>query len=705
MATFELLKESYYTDYLQNEVSECGLMCLGAAAHCLGATFTVRHLRSIASVSKRGMTASVMATVASQLGLSARAVKCDVSLVRDMHVPSILHWNHKHYVVLLAARRGQYRIFDPSVGLRTVDERDLDECYTGVAVELYRSQQFRKVKPAVPTGIASVLRALDIPKLGVGQLVLLSAVAQLIALASPLLMQLAVNRAAYRGGGELLMVLCLAFAAVYFIGFLVDTWRGILNHRIASQLSWEFSRRVFRHMIHLPVAWFQRRRLADAVSRLDSLEPIKQVLTGGAVVGMVDGLFCLVLLVLLFFISPLMASIVAVGVVGNALIKLALYPVSTRLSAEAFGARMAEQSNRIESFRAIQSIKLAGAERQRELEWSNAFIHGVVSADRLNVVNTISRTSVALLSSLLLVVMVYVAVKQINAGALSIGAAFTFAFYRRYFIDKTSSAVDQMVSMFLLRQHTARISEITETASELEHTSPTSGLDRLAGEVRIEGVYFRYSSMDKYVLSGINASFGAGQFIVIVGASGVGKSTFLKLLTCLEEPSAGALYFDGVRSEGARLLALRSQIGAVMQDDELMAGSILENVTAFDDAPDVELVRDALRAAMVYDEVMAFPMGMDTVVGERGVAISGGQRQRIMLARALYKRPAILILDEATANVDVGMERAIHEGLRGLHSTKIIVTHRPECAKVADRVFTLTEHGLREQARVVEVEA
>jgi ATP-binding cassette subfamily B protein RaxB len=229
--------------------------------------------------------------------------------------------------------------------------------------------------------------------------------------------------------------------------------------------------------------------------------------------------------------------------------------------------------------------------------------------------------------------------------------------------------------------------------------------ETVKGALKLENVLFRYAGSEEFILKSVNLAVEPGEFIVLMGPSGAGKSSLMKILACLEQPVSGAYRIDGIRVEAQRMLHFRKHIGAVMQDDELFAGSIFDNVTAHDPVPDNERCVNVLVMAGAYEETMRFPMGMETLLGDRGSSISGGQKQRILLARALYKQPAILLLDEATANIDMSAEANIYSNLKTLAATKIIVSHRPEALKYADRAFFLMDATLVPMERKLELAA
>jgi len=283
---------------------------------------------------------------------------------------------------------------------------------------------------------------------------------------------------------------------------------------------------------------------------------------------------------------------------------------------------------------------------------------------------------------------------------------FAFVMYRRYLADKVAAALDQVNALWMLRFHLQRISEVFDAEPEPRwNDMRAQGEYVSSGAVEIRDLYFRHSSGDPMLLSGLNLKVEPGELVMIVGPSGLGKSTLLRLIAGLYQPTSGEVLIDGTSISAFGPRALRKSVGAVMQEDELLAGSVFDNITMFEDNPELARAIDALAAAEAWDIVRALPLGIHTPVGEAGRILSAGQRQRLMLARALYRRPRILLLDESTSNVDPGGEARIFQRLKQLTSTKIVVSHHGALREFADRVVVLDRRGLRIQGRTVEPES
>jgi ATP-binding cassette subfamily B protein RaxB len=690
-------------DYLQTQESECGLMCLAAATAVLGGALSAAEARRNYQGSVRGATVARLCDVAAHLNLQARPVEASAVELHGVALPAILHWHQAHFVLLLKLGSRSARIFDPALGERSLSLEDLSRAYSGTAVSLSPTHAFRATAASAPLNLAPLRAAAAGARGRIVQLLLLSLVLQLAALAVPLLAQLAVNFGAMEGDVQAVAAIAGCMALVYVTNYVVDLWRGALNQKIASHISAFTARNLFRHLMSLPMAWFERRKVSDISTRFDSVDPLRNSLSAGLATLVIDGSLGLLVAALLFLVSPLLAGVVIASVVSVVLCKAAFSPVVSRRAAEAASHHVVESAKRWETFRNIQSLKLADAGLVRERVWDRSFGAYVDALERSQAAASAQQATASLVGGLGSLVMIWIGASLVAQGSLSVGALFAFVLYRRYLADKIGAAVDQLNALWLLRFHLSRLSEVFESEPEPRWNDARDAGDYVTqGEIEMRDVYFRHSAADPYLLRGAGLKIAPGKLTLVTGPSGSGKSTLLRLLAGLHPVSGGEVLVDGVSlaSFGPRLL--RQSVAAVMQEDELLAGTIYDNVTLFDETPDLGRCVEALRAAEAWDAVRALPMGVHTPVGEGGRMLSAGQRQRLLIARALYRRPRILLLDEATSNLDPESEARIFSRLRQLNSTKVVVSHHDALRRYADAVVVLDGRGLRQLARVVE---
>lgn len=683
-----------FREIRQAEAAECGLVCLAIASGVLGAQLDIAHLRRAHPISPRGLTLKEIADIASALNMSGRAVRCDLEELGELTCPAILHWGLNHFVVLERVARGKAWIVDPGRGPVALDLREVSKRFTGVALELSTTSAFKRQQARSPLKLISLLHWTPSVVSGLLQTLLLSLVLQAYIVASPFYMQLAIDEAALKGDKDLLVALAIGFGLFAAFNAGAEALRGVALQRVSSLLSWDMTRRLFHHMVRLPLPWFQRRKLADALARFDSLNPVKSLIASGLVGATIDGLLSIVTLGMMIAFAPVLALVTAVGLFLYVAVRLASIPLTMKLGAASLTASIAEQGSRIETLRAMQTIKVMAAEAERESGWSNKFA-ATVRANQANAFAGIGFTTVQrLFDAITLVIIVYLGARAVIDGKMTIGVLYAFTSYRGQFLARTESLFEQFVGWRLLDLHTYRLADIALHPLEPNIDRASAGLPEVQGRIDLRGVGFGYAAHERAVLKDVNLTIEPGEFVAIVGPSGAGKSTLLKVLCGLYPASTGEILLDGLPLTAWGPRTVRRALGVVMQDDELLSGSIAENVAFFDEQIDMDQVWQCLRRAAIADEVRAMPMRADTLVGDMGSSLSGGQKQRILIARALYRKPRLLIFDEATSHLDLANERIISATLAELNVTRIVIAHRQETIVQANKVFALVDGQL-----------
>lgn len=350
--------------------------------------------------------------------------------------------------------------------------------------------------------------------------------------------------------------------------------------------------------------------------------------------------------------------------------------------------RAREQSHLMETVRAAVTIKIMGREAQRESSWRNLYANAVnasVSASKLQ----ISLSSFqALVTGLQTVIVIYLGARSVIAGdGFSIGMLFAFLSFRQTFTDRATALITQFIQLKFLSLHLERLADIVTAEGEASERLPPRL--EVRGAMELNDLSFRYGATDRFVFEAVNLNVAPGEFLAITGVSGGGKTTLLRLMLGLRAPSAGRISLDGQSASPELWRAWRERVGVVAQDDRLLSGTIADNIAFFDPDLDMERVQDVARTAQVHSEIVRMPMQYLSLIGDMGSALSGGQKQRILLARALYRQPEILILDEGTANLDVGTEEVIADLIASMPITRIVIAHRPALLSRADRVLVM----------------
>lgn len=677
------------TRNLQTEAAECGLACLAAAAQKAGADIDLAWLRQHFPGSIRGMTMRELSETAHAIGMTTRAVRCEPAELGALQLPAILHWGFSHFVMLDKVSRRSARIFDPAQGYRTIRQEEINLRFTGIALELAATPNFRKKSPRPAFNPLSLISWSGDVKAGLVQVLFLSLILQAYLVASPLYIQVAVDSGALQGDSELLSAVTLGFVLFALFNAGAQAMRAVVLQRLSALLSWDMSRRLFHHLVRLPLGWFERRKLADTMARFQAIDPIKALIANGLIASVLDGVLSISMIILMFVYSPSLALVALGGFAAFLIVRFASLPLTLRFEAEQFRASIAEQGRRIETLRSIQTIKVMSGEAQREGVWANKQAMVVKSQQNAGLANGLVGTFQQFCEMITLIMVVYIGAQQVVAGAFSVGALYAFVSYRQQFSTRAAGLVETFISWRLLEVYNSRIADIVLTEPEAGLESEPACLPEMRGTLELVSASFRYSPNDPFVFQNASFSIDAGEFVAIIGRSGCGKSTLLKTVCGLYPLSFGDVRVDGLPLSIWGPKAIREGFGVVLQNDSLLPGSVLDNITFFDDETDIEFAWHCMEQAVIADEVRRMPMSEHTYVGDLGAALSGGQIQRILLARALYKRPRFLILDEATAHLDIEREDRINEHLRALSITRLVIAHRPDTIANADRVLLL----------------
>jgi ATP-binding cassette, subfamily B, bacterial CvaB/MchF/RaxB len=411
------------------------------------------------------------------------------------------------------------------------------------------------------------------------------------------------------------------------------------------------------------------------------------------IAALIDGVMAILTLVMIFFYSGLLTLIVAGAIILYAIVRLALYRILWTRTEATIQAGAEESSNFIETVRAVQTVKLFNKEGERESQWLNRYAEVVSTNVRLGRTKITFAAVNDVIFGTETIISIYLAATLVLSNQLTVGMVFAFMAYKQHFIEKSVGLIEKALEFRILGLHLERLSDIALTALEKGHDKPLSYLRPLRGKIEVRNVFFRYAESDPFVLENINLSVEPGEFVTIMGPSGGGKTTLIKLMLGLIEPTQGELLIDGVPLTTIGPRAYRESVAAVMQEDQLLSGSIADNICFFDSDYDPEKVLRCAQLAGIHDEIMAMPMTYNSLVGDMGCSLSGGQKQRVLLARALYREPSILFLDEGTAHLDGENERLINSSLCRLNITRISVAHRSEMASGADRIVKIARTG------------
>ncbi len=668
------------------------------------------------SISVHGATLAGLIEMAAALRLRARPLRLELDELDQLTLPCVLHWDMNHFVVLERVDRRGVVIVDPAAGRCRVPMSEVSSRFTGVALELapedgveadvgsdLESDRESSADPTAdgcghvqgdsrPWRWRALLGRIVGLKRSLAQVLVIGIALQLLALIAPFHLQWLTDHALATGDRDLILVLGLGFLLLAVIRVSLSAVRAWMTTVLSTSLAFQWQGRAFGHLMRLPLVWFEKRHLGDIVSRFGAIETLQRTLTTQFVEGVVDGLLVLVTLAVMLLYSGRLTIIVLAAVTLYAALRWAIFHGLRSATAETIRRGALQQTHFLESVRGAQAVRLFGRGEMRRVGWMNLL------ADESNAELRVARWSVGygaarqLIFGVERVVVIWLAALAVVDGDLTVGMLLAFLAYKDQFSDRMSALVDKLFELRMLRLHGERLADILMTPTEEGACAAGSDASAASPEtpsITLRGVAFRHGDGEPEVLVDVDLHIAPGECVAITGPSGCGKTTLVKVLLGLLAPTRGELLVDGKPVRHMGLAAYRQLVGTVMQDDLLFAGSIEENISFFDPAPDLAHVLDCARTAALHDEVTALPMGYRTLIGDIGSGLSGGQRQRLLLARALYKRPRLLVLDEASSHLDLANERAINAGVARLRATRILVAHRPETLAMADRVITM----------------
>lgn len=691
------------TPYIaQNEASECGLACLAMVASYHGYKTDLLALRQRYGTSLKGATLKNLMEVAERLGFSARPLRGDIDDLIHLSLPSILHWNLNHFVVLTKITKSfggvRFHIHDPARGALVLTRDEFSRHFTGVTLDLLKSESFRPKIEQSKLQISQLWSSMSGFWSTIWQVVMLSVVLQLAALATPFFLQISIDTVFPSFDRDLLLMLALGFGGLAIINFLAGWLRSLVLVTLNNALSYQVTVNLFRHLMRLPLPWFEKRHVGDIVSRFGSTLPITQLLSQGMIAAFIDGVMALLTLTLMFVYSPLLGTVALGALLLYAGLRGGFLQALRFRNIDAITTAANENTLFIESIRGISAIKSFGQEGNRQRIWQKAKADAVNAQIKLGRLSAGFDAAAQLTLAVERVLFVYLAISLALDAQMSIGMLFAFQAYKQQFLDAGIRLIEQAMNFSIIKVHLSRISDIALSKQKNEGLESPAATPEFGTGLELRNVRFRYSHADPEVLKGVNLSIKPGEIIGMAGPSGGGKTTLIKIIKGLVEPTTGQVLLNGRSLNSYEPTKLSELVGYVAQDDSLYAGTIAENISFFDPYADLDDIHAAAKLARVHDDIMAMPMQYESLVGDMGSTLSGGQKQRVCIARAIYRKPSLLILDEGTANIDPMMEHALMKSLTELNIAILICSHQPSAISHAQRLVALLGGQLVERS-------
>jgi ATP-binding cassette, subfamily B, bacterial len=685
---------------LQATTSDCGPAALAMVLAACGRPVPAAVLRSQLDPGRSGVTALDLRDGGRPFGVRGRGFRLDADEVARLPFPVIAQWRGRHFIVVDGASRRGVSIRDPAVGRRRLGWAQFREGFAGVVLTFEtEGPPPVRIAPEVPLWRRMLVPTLLTHRRPLAAAGLLSLMLTALGLAVPVATErvvASITQGRPLGAGAALSVAALAAAAA-----VLALGRGLVLARLQCSLGRDLAGHAVRHLLRAPYRFFEQRGTGELVSRLSSTDVVRQVLGVQLFTAVLDGLLALGYVVIALCLDPVL------GLVAAALAALQLGPLAwlsartAQLEREELVADAQVTSSLVEAVSGIATVKAAGLETTMVRRWQVLYERRLDAGLRRGRVVAWSEALAVAVRAAAPVLLLLIAGSRALAGELAPGRALGVAALASASLVPVGALADHIRTAHFLGTLLHHLSDVMDARPEQPGTGQPAG--RLRGEVELVDVGFRYDGRGPWAVRGVNLHIEPGQKVAIVGRSGSGKSTLAKLLVGLYRPDEGSVLIDGHDLADLDLASVRRQLGVVLQEPFLFAGTIRDNIALGRPDASPQDVVAAARLAAVHDEIVSLPLGYDTVLAQDGTGLSGGQRQRLALARALLIDPATLLLDEATSHLDVRTEAVIEANLRQLSMTRVVIAHRLSTVRDADLVIVMDGGTILARGRADEI--
>ena len=666
---------------LQSEAPECGIACLAMVASFHGHLTDLSAMRMRLSPSLKGVTLKHLSQAAESMGLVARGVQAPLEALGKLTLPAVLHWDMNHFVVLTKISGKYLTVHDPARGMRRLILPEVSKHYTGIAMEFTLNASFRRVDEREKISAWQLLSVGGGLTGSIAQLVLISLALEVFAIAMPFFLQLVVDRVLVGRDRELLTVLGVAFGALVIIQVIVTAVRAWVGVYLSTHFNMRLLTALFNHLLKLPLAWFEKRHIGDIVSKFRSVDAIQKTLSTTFVETFIDGLMVIATISVMAFYSVKLTVIVLGAAAIYAMLRWYFYYPQRFATDEQLAHEAKASTHFIETLRGMMAIKLNLRENDRRMAYQNLVVEQINAGVKVQNVGIFQRGAAGLIFGLESVIIIWLGALLVLDGIFSVGMLYAFLGFKLVFLTRVNNLVEKWNEFRMLDLHAERIADIALAQEEKSYGSFSTGSALISSSaqplvIEARNLGFAYGP-EGYAFRHLNFDIKPGETVALVGPSGSGKTTLLKVLLGLLHPTEGQVLVNGRDLRDWDLALYRGQLGAVTQEDTLFLGSIADAI-AFGGEFDMNEIKQCARLAQIDAEISTFPMGYSTLVGALGSTLSGGQKQRVLLARALYRHPQVLFLDETLDQIDTGQESLIRSNLASTVSTIVLVSHRTE---------------------------
>ncbi|EHI8843067.1 peptidase domain-containing ABC transporter [Escherichia coli] len=673
----------------QTETAECGLACLAMICGHFGKNIDLIYLRRKFNLSARRATLAGINGIAEQLGMATRALSLELDELRVLKTPCILHWDFSHFVVLVSVKRNRYVLHDPARGIRYISREEMSRYFTGVALEVWPGSEFQSETLQTRISLRSLINSIYGIKRTLAKIFCLSVVIEAINLLMPVGTQLVMDHAIPAGDRGLLTLISAALMFFILLKAATSTLRAWSSLVMSTLINVQWQSGLFDHLLRLPLAFFERRKLGDIQSRFDSLDTLRATFTTSVIGFIMDSIMVVGVCVMMLLYGGYLTWIVLCFTTIYIFIRLVTYGNYRQISEECLVREARAASYFMETLYGIATVKIQGMVGIRGAHWLNMKIDAINSGIKLTRMDLLFGGINTFVTACDQIVILWLGAGLVIDNQMTIGMFVAFSSFRGQFSERVASLTSFLLQLRIMSLHNERIADIA--LHEKEEKKPEIEIVADMGPISLEtnGLSYRYDSQSAPIFSALSLSVAPGESVAITGASGAGKTTLMKVLCGLFEPDSGRVLINGIDIRQIGINNYHRMIACVMQDDRLFSGSIRENICGFAEEMDEEWMVECARASHIHDVIMNMPMGYETLIGELGEGLSGGQKQRIFIARALYRKPGILFMDEATSALDSESEHFVNVAIKNMNITRVIIAHRETTLRTVDRVISI----------------
>ncbi|MBS9424556.1 peptidase domain-containing ABC transporter [Photorhabdus caribbeanensis] len=674
---------------LQTESAECGLACLSMICAFYGKNIDLFSLRQRFNISPRGATLRGIAEIAAQLDMMTRPLSLDIDELSSLKTPCILHWNFNHFVVLVGIKTNRFIIHDPAQGHRIISLAEISRHFTGVAMEVWPGNDFKVQTVRKRVNLRKLIRGVQGIQSSLVKIFCLSLIIESINLLMPVSTQLVMDHVIPSEDNGLLTLICIGLLFFILLRAVVSMGRAWSLLVMGTLIDIQWKSGLFSHLMRLPLDYFEKRKLGDIQSRFGSLEVLRSTFTTNVVGVIMDSIMVTGVLIMMILYGGYLTWFVIGFTALYVIIRLSTYTYYRQLSEEVLVRDARANSYFMETLYGISTVKTQGMAELRGNNWLNLIIDKANSSIKLTKMDMLFGGLNTFISACDQVIILWLGANLIIDNQMTIGMFVAFGTFRSQFSERIASLTGMLLQLRMLNMHNERISDIALSRKEKRKPEVPYVSMMQPVSLEIKGLSYRYDRQSYPVFTDLNISIAPGESVAITGPSGVGKTTLMKVLCGLFEPSSGKVLVDGSDIFSLGINNYQRMISCVMQEDKLFSGSIKENICGFQSVTDEEWLIECTKASYIHNDIIKMPMGFETIIGELGEGLSGGQRQRIFIARALYRRPRILFMDEATSHLDKESEFFVNQAISKMNITRVIIAHRDSTINSADKVIRL----------------